>query len=60
MTSDIIQELRKINSLEKALRHLETRNFPLKLMEAYAQDEFNHDIVIPFPGEQSFLALAVT
>ena len=60
MNTEIVQELRGIKSLEKAIRYLETKAFPLNLMEVIAQDEFNHDVVVPFPGEQAYLALAVT
>lgn len=60
MRAHIIPELNEMKSLEKALRYLESKDFPLKLMEVIAQDEFSHDVVIPFPGSQSFLALGVT
>lgn len=60
MHETLIAELREIKSLEKALRYLESMNFPLRHMEVIAQDEFSHDVVIPFPESQQFLALGVT
>jgi hypothetical protein len=60
MHADIDAEIRQFKTLEKALRFLESKSFPLQLMEVIAQDEFSHDVVIPFPGLLSFLALGVT
>ena len=60
MNEIIIRELEEKTSLEKALRYLEKKRFPLHLMEVIAQDEFSHDVVIPFLGEGSFLTLGVT
>lgn len=60
MQVDITSELMQVKSLEKALRLLGSKSFPLQLMEVIAQDEFSHDVVIPFPGLRSFIALGVT
>lgn len=60
MDTEILGAFGEIKSLEKALRYLKTKRFPLHLMEVIAQDEFSHDVIIPFLGEQSFLALGVT
>jgi hypothetical protein len=57
---NLIADLNAQKSLEKALRYLESNGFPLQQMEVIAQDEFSHDVVVPFPGLQNFLALGVT
>jgi len=57
---NIIVDLWQKKSLEKALRYLESKNFPLQWMDVVAQDEFSHDVIVPFPEEQRFLVLGVT
>ena len=60
MHEDLVSELNAQKSLEKALRYLESKGFPLQQMEVIAQDEFSHDVVVPFPGLHNFIALGVT
>lgn len=60
MSKEIISDLQNIKSLDKALRYLESKAFQLAQMELVAQDEFSLDIVLPIPGEKTFLAIGVT
>lgn len=55
-----IETLRALNTLERALRVLEAEGFPLNRMEVVAQDEFSHDVLVPFPEGTQWIALGVT
>ena len=55
-----IETLRALNTLERALRVLEAQGFPLNRMEVVAQDEFSHDVLVPFPEGARCIALGVT
>ena len=58
---NIKTELLNLKNLEKALRFLEAQQFPLDRMEVIAQDEFSHDVVVPYPeNSPNFLAIGVT
>lgn len=57
---EVINVLTKCTTLDAAFRRLEQWHFPLIEMEPIAQDEFSHDIVIPFPNHQEFLVIGVT
>lgn len=58
--ADFIESVRSLSTLERALRALEAAGFPLHRMEVVAQDEFSHDVLVPFPEGEEFMALGVT
>ena len=58
--TELITAIRQTKYLEKALRFLESQSFPLNLMELVQQDEFSHDMILPFPDHQNFLVLFIT
>jgi len=58
--SVIITEIRTLKNLDRALRLLEKKNFPLHQMDVVAQDEFSHDVIVPFPSPPDVLVLSVT
>ncbi|MBX3072762.1 hypothetical protein KF707_02585 [Candidatus Obscuribacterales bacterium] len=47
-------------NLDKAFRFLESENFPLAQMDVIAQDEFSHDVCVPFPDNQAFIVIGAT
>lgn len=57
---EVIDALSTSTTLDAAFRKLEQWQFPLIEMEPIAQDEFSHDIVIPFPNHQEFLVIGTT
>ncbi|MFN8657339.1 MAG: hypothetical protein U0105_13440 [Candidatus Obscuribacterales bacterium] len=56
----LLESLRELNTLERALRVLESQGFPLNRMDVVAQDEFSHDVLVPFPEGARCIALGVT
>ena len=60
MEANLANEMLQMKSLDKALRYLETKGFQLRLMDVIAQDEFSHDVILPFPESHRFLAIGVT
>lgn len=58
--AELVSTVRQTKYLEKALRFLETQNFALNMMELVQQDEFSHDMILPFPEQQNFLVLFIT
>ena len=56
----LINDISAISNLEKAFRYLKQKSFPMQLMDLVAQDEFSHDVILPFPDETKFLVLGVT
>jgi hypothetical protein len=47
-------------NLDKAFRYLESENFILAQMDVIAQDEFSHDVCIPFPDNQTYIVIGAT
>lgn len=58
--SEVIAEIRTLKNLDKALRYLEKEQFPLHQMDVVAQDEFSHDVLVPFATPPHILVLSVT
>jgi len=58
--AELVTAVLQTKYLEKALRLLESQNFPLNMMELVQQDEFSHDMILPFPDQQNFLVLFIT
>ena len=58
--SEVIAEIRTLKNLDKALRYLEKEQFPLHQMDVVAQDEFSHDVLVPFATPPHVLILSVT
>jgi hypothetical protein len=58
--SALIAELQALKNLDRALRHLEKEKFPLHQMDVVAQDEFSHDVLLPFVNPPDVLVLSVT
>lgn len=56
----LVKELLAKGTLDKAIRFLENKRFPLSMMDVVAQDEFSHDVIVPFIGLQEYLVLGVT
>ena len=58
---ELARELSSYTNLEKILRFLEEKQFALAQMDVVAQDEFSHDVIIPFHGSEGmFLVFGVT
>jgi hypothetical protein len=52
----LIADLQTLRNLDRALRYLEREQFP----DVVAQDEFSHDILVPFAAPPHVLVLGVT
>ena len=47
-------------NLDKAFRYLESEKFLLAQMDVIAQDEFSHDVCVPFPDGQTYIVIGAT
>ncbi len=59
-TETVITSLSATSTLDAAFRKLKEWKFPLAKMEPIAQDEFSHDIVIPFRDNKQHLVISAT
>ncbi len=58
--SRIVAEIVALKNLDRAMRYLEKEEFLPREMDVVAQDEFSHDVVIPFTKRPYVLVLSVT
>jgi hypothetical protein len=59
-TEKLVAEIEALKNLDRSMRYLEQHKFPLHLMDVVAQDEFSHDVLIPFAEPPTVLVLSVT
>jgi hypothetical protein len=58
--AELAQALSEVTNLDRALRKLEQLRFRMAEMDVIAQDEFSHDVLIPFAEGERYLVLGVT
>jgi len=58
--SQLVADIESLKNLDRAMRYLEREDFLLREMDVVAQDEFSHDVVVPFTIRPHVLVLSVT
>jgi hypothetical protein len=57
---ELARELAPFNTLENVLGWMKARGLSLATLDVVAQDEYSHDVLIPFGPDGSYLVFGVT
>jgi len=58
---DLATELSRCTNLDRAIQYLgQNETFLLSKMDVVAQDEFTHDVLVPFAKSSEYLVLGST